>query len=58
MWAHEHEGQTCEPNFVNKKKSFIECSCHMDIILLLIHEIPIATLEKYCCHMENIPMML
>jgi hypothetical protein len=31
---------------MNKIKSFIECSCHMDIILLMIHEIPIATLEN------------
>ncbi len=65
MWAHEcewqtceHELWTCEPDFVNKRKYFIEFSCHMDIILLMICEIPITTLEKYCCHMENIPMML
>jgi len=61
MWAHEREWQTCEHelwtcelDFVHKRKY----SCHMDIILLMIHEIPIATLEKYCYHMENIPMIL
>jgi hypothetical protein len=31
---------------MNKRKSFIECSCHMDIILLMIYEIPIAALEN------------
>jgi hypothetical protein len=28
---------------MNKRKSFVECSCHMDIILLMIQGIPIAT---------------
>jgi hypothetical protein len=27
---------------MNKIKSFMECSCHVDIILLMIHGIPIA----------------
>jgi hypothetical protein len=27
---------------MNKRKSFIKCSCHMDIILLMVHGIPIA----------------
>jgi len=53
MWAHECERRACEHelwtyefDFVNNIKSFIECSCHIDIIFFMIHEIPISTLEK------------
>jgi hypothetical protein len=42
QWACEHELWTCEFNFVNNIKYFIECSCHVDIIILMICEIPIA----------------
>jgi hypothetical protein len=42
QWACEHELWTCDLDFMNKRKSFIECSCHVDIILLMVREVPIA----------------
>jgi hypothetical protein len=35
---------------MNKRKSFIKCSCHVEIIILMVREIPIAIRKILLLH--------